>query len=265
MMKTTHIAWLMVATIAFGCASKNRGSQDPRAIAIGHVAGWEDMGAMLPAEQVPFFANNLTTVQDVLAAALGHSNEDVRYRAAYVIDEIGSPAVAIESDLARRIELEPSAHVRIYIYNALRSIRAERPPSIAALRARYDALAPLEPTGTSSNHEIVQEGIYLAAALFVLDGESMQRPEYEERVLKWLRPPSGGLDAAEPEEFADHRWSAVNSVEHMHGADAAIPLLEAILADPERPSWVEIHVPRALQALRLGGRDVAESPPAIRS
>ena len=208
------------------------------------------MGMWLPDKQVPFFAKNFNEVQVVLADGLSHRQEDVRQRAAYVVEELGGVASPLEATLRERVQDEPSRIVRLYLYNALRAIAADSEETLEVLRSRFKQLGSLDESAAEDYYTAIDERIYVAAALFVLDDGSDRRQDFLHAVLTWLDSPPSDLSANEHAQYWQHRWCAVNAVEHMHGAQEAIPLLEAMLEEIQRKPWVPVHVPRALKSLR---------------
>lgn len=237
--------------VAAGCAQESTEIRTARR----YVSEWAEMGMWLPDKQVPFFEKNFLAVQSVLSEALSDPMEDVRQRAAFVVEELGPIASSLETILVERAEDEPSRLVRMYVYRALRGIKAESPQTLSMLQSRFDSLIEetVSPLGVA-DYTFVDERISVAAALYVLAEESPQRDVFRDFVLQWLRPPSAELSAKDLADYWDHRWCAVISVEFMHGADKAVPLLQSMLNEEGAKPWVAVHVPRALRSLQ-GGSD----------
>lgn len=232
-----------------GCSQESAEIRTAR----GYVSEWAEMGMWLPDTQVPFFENNFLAVQSVLGEALSDPVEDVRQRAAFIVEELGPVASTLEPILVQRVEHESSRLVRMYLYRALRGIKAESPQALSVLRSRFHSLVEetVSPLG-DAYYTFVDERISVAAALYVLAQESPQRDVFREFVLQWLLPPSPDLSTKDFADYLRHRWCAVISVEFMHGADEAIPLLESMLNEEDAKPWVTVHVPRALRSLQGG-------------
>lgn len=238
---------VVVLTVAAGC------SRPPAPVdkAREYVAGWADMGARLPSDQVTFFRTHLAEVKGVLSEALSHINPDVRQRAAYVIEELGPSAMTLGPDVERALRVESERLVRLYLYDALRSIGTARTETVSYLTNRFESLAAERDVSTGGAlYTPIDERIYLAADLYVLDSSGEKKSEHLGFVLQWLHPPKAGLSTQKRETYWEHRWCAVNAIEHMAGAEEAIPLLEAMLTEQDAKPWVGTHVPRALRALR---------------
>lgn len=244
--RTVHVLFVAVLlTLSAGCA------KTPKEKAAKYINSWDEMGMWLPdKEQINFFHNNLTEVQDALISALSNPNPDVRQRAAYVIEKIGPTAVGLGPALYRCLKAEPKRLVRMYLYDALASICFEDSRVIDDLKKRFQSLDGNNiPPAQDNSYAPADEKINIASALYVLD-KSSSRKEYLDYVLRWLHQP---VDDMTPEELAgywERRWCAVISLEKMSGASEAIPLLEAMLDEPNAKSWVSVHVPRVLKALK---------------
>jgi len=241
------LATLLVASFV-GCSGSSQATRRARK----YVENWDRMEMQLPADQVPFFAEHFPEVRSVLADALTHQSDKTRMRAAYVVEELGTQATDLEPELLRSLGSESERLVRLYIYGALRGIGAQDQETIVALRDRFRSLGAEAETAPAENtyYTRVDERMKVAAVLYVLDKGSEQSPDYLRTVLRWLHPPEAGASGEELEAYWNHRWCAVIDVEHMYGATEAIPLLEAMLDEKPSKSWVSVHVPRALEALR---------------
>lgn len=247
-MGTRILRTLLIAvflTLGAGCA------KTPTKKAEKYVDSWANMGMWLPdKEQIGFFSKYLTEVEEVLISALSNTNSDVRQTAAYVIGEIGPDAIGFGPSLFRCLKEEQERIVRMYLYNALAAICFADPSVIDDLKGRFQSLdSKNEPPAQDHSYASADEKINVAAALYVLD-KSSNRREYLEYVLRWLHQP---VDDMEPERLAgywERRWCAVISLERMWGASEAIPLLEAMQDEQNAKSWVSVHVPRVLKALK---------------
>lgn len=249
-MRITIAATLLLLVVG-GCAKKSPPQNVPRHDQ--YIAEWAGMGMWLPKEeQVQYFAGNFTNAYPSLKKALGDPDHSVRMRAAYVIDEIGSPARAAGPDLLSRLKIEPDVLVRLYITNALISIGYRGEDTVATLTQRFEALdgANVPPIGAGTYAE-VDEKVVVASALYALGDESA-KSKYFDFVTEWLKPIPDDVTGALLEGYWERRWIAVNSLEHMHGATEAIPLLEAMRAEADAESWVDTHVPRVVDSLQRG-------------
>jgi hypothetical protein len=224
------------------------------------VNGWGEMGMYLPKQdQIDFLHANLDDVTPELEAAVAHANPDIRQRAAYVIAEIGTDAQALGKKVFEQLKIEPEQLVQIYLIDALGAVRCKEDEVMAFLEKKYAALSdenvapPL--LGGGGVYQEVDEKINLAAALYVLS-ERDSRAKYLDFVTKWLLPPSPDLGFRERDGYWERRWMAVISVEQMQGANEAIPLLESMLVEENAKSWVPVHLPRVLKALK-SDRDAA--------
>ena len=208
------------------------------------------MGMWLPnGEQVAFFSANIDTTKDVLANKLNDQNSDVRQRAAYIIEEIGPAAKPMQTALVTALAKEKVPLVRIYLCNALRAIGEADEEALAKLRELFHT--------SGDDKDTLEQRIYSGAGSSTLSKNPKEVSECTNFVCRWLKSPSKDLDPIELEKYWDLRWSTVNAVEHMTHAQQAIPLLESMLSEPEKRSWVNEHVPRALVALK--GGPVAET------
>ena len=204
---------------------------------------WANMGMWLPdKEQVAFFSANIDGTKDVLTFKLTDPNSDVRQRAAYVIQEIGATAKPIQAALVTALAMEKVPLVRIYLCNALRAVGGDSDDSLTQLRTLYRA--------SGDDKDALEQRIYSAAALSTLSKNAKEISECTEYVSRWLKPPAKDLIPSELEKYWDLRWSAVNAVEHMTHAQDAVPLLEKMLTEPNKRDWVDVHVPRALAAIK---------------
>jgi hypothetical protein len=210
-------------------------------------------------DQIDFLHANLDDVTPELEAAVAHANPDIRQRAAYVIAEIGTDAQALGKKVFEQLKIEPEQLVQIYLIDALGAVRCKEDEVMAFLEKKYAALSdenvapPL--LGGGGVYQEVDEKINLAAALYVLS-ERDSRAKYLDFVTKWLLPPSPDLGFRERDGYWERRWMAVISVEQMQGANEAIPLLESMLVEENAKSWVPVHLPRVLKALK-SDRDAA--------
>jgi hypothetical protein len=243
MVRTLLIAVFL--TLATGCA------KTPKTKAAKYIDSWSDMGMWLPDnEQITFFRSNLTDVRQVLISALSNPNPNARQRAAYVIGEIGPDAVGLGTALYRRLKEEPKRIVRMYLYDALAAVRFADPVVINDLKDLFQSLDGENlPPAQDHSYASADEKINVAAALFILD-KSSNRREYLEYVLRWLHQPRNNMAPEQLAGYWERRWCAVISLETMLGASEAIPLLEAMLNEPNTKSWVAVHVPRVLKALK---------------
>jgi len=209
------------------------------------------MGMYLPKqEQVDFLHANLDDVSPELEAAVSNKNADVRQRAAYVIGRIGPDVNKLGKCLFEQLKVEQEQLVGIYLIDALGAVRYSSPEAIAFLENRYKALSDENvPPNFSGKYAEVDEKINLAGALYVLV-EPKSREQYLDFVVQWLPPPSNDMSTTEVDGYWERRWMAVNSLEAMQGASEAIPFLEAMLTEDGAKSWVHIHVPRVLKALK---------------
>ncbi len=234
-----------------GCKDSSSDSFSVQHKAQEYVNGWTNMGVYLPAKQVSFFEVHFNDVQSILVEALEHSNPDVRMRAAYIIENLSEKAITLEFDILRALESESTRVVRLYLYGALRAIGARENVTINALKERFALLAIDGNDFMDKNERYtnVDEQIYVAATLYVLDDDLKARPNYLSAVLKWLESPETKLYKEDMESYWNHRLCAVDVVEHMNGATEAIPLLKAMLSEQPQKPWVSSHVPRVLDAL----------------
>jgi len=243
MIRTVLIAVFLV--VVTGCA------KTPTTKAEKYVDSWDDMGMWLPDKgQIIFFRNHLTDVREVLISALSNSNPDVRQRTAYVIGEIGPHAMDIGPDLFICLKKESKRIVRMYLYSALAAIHFVDPEVIYDLRVRFQSLDGKNETPEQDySYAAENEKIVVAAALYLLN-TNQNRKEYLEFVLRWLRRPGDDMAPEQLAGYWERRWSAVISLESMSGASEAIPLLEAMLDEPNAKSWISVHVPRVLKVLK---------------
>ncbi len=124
------------------------------------------------------------------------------------------------------------------------------PSTLEALKKRYNEMINAAET-SDGTYTTADERMSLASALYIIDDQADQRDTYLKEVTQWLQPPPSNFTGQELEAYWDHRWMAVNSLEYMQGAAEAVPLLENMLTEKPTRSWVEVHVPRALQSLRI--------------
>lgn len=214
---------------------------------------WAEMGMYLPDQQaIEMLQADLPGIGEELKAALVHANPDVRQRAAYVLAEIGPDARGFGDTLFEQLKVEEASIARIYLIDALAAIRFDEEEVLEFLRSEYASLSdkntPESVFGDGAYQE-VDERINLAGALYVLSDEEA-RGEYFDFVTRWLAPPADDMGQAERNGYWARRWMAVNTLESMDDATGAIPLLEAMLNEPSPKSWVSVHVPRVLGALR---------------
>jgi hypothetical protein len=214
------------------------------------VKAWSTLGMWLPEKDVPFFHRNFAATESVLRAALESPSKKIRQDAAYMVGELGPTALPLEPSLINRIEVEPERIVRLYLYAAARSISAKSPKLLAVMRSRFATLAKQPDAPAPGEHYTsVDERITLASALLQLDPLAPQRPAYRDFLLSWLKPPPKGLTPAQREDYWDHRWLAVTEIDNGGQPREAIPLLQAMLKEPDRKVWVYIKVSHALSAL----------------
>jgi HEAT repeat protein len=218
------------------------------------VNGWGEMGMYLPKQdQIDFLHANLDDVTPELEAAVSHTNPDIRQRAAFVIAEIGTDARALGGKVFEQLKVEPQQLVQIYLIDALGAVRYKEKEVVEFLETKYAALSdentPPKLFGGDGTYAEVDEKVNLAGVLYVLSEPDSQE-KYLGFVLEWLPPPSPDLGYREKSGYWERRWMAVNSLEKMQGANEAIPLLDAMLAEDDAKSWVRVHVPRVLKALR---------------
>jgi len=225
------------------------------------VTKWSQLGMWLPEKDVPFFKDNFTVVEPVLRDALANSSEHIRQDAAYIVRGIGPAALPLEPLLVQRMEVESNRTVRMYLYAAARSIGARSEKMLALLKARFAALEKEADVRTHDfEYTAVDERIQLAAALLTLDEARQRQADYRDFILQWLKPVPKNLSGPKREAYWDHRWMAVNVVENTGSPHEAIPLLQAMLKEPDRKAWVYIKVCRALEAVRGGPSPGAEIP-----
>lgn len=240
---------LLLVLVTLGCdgagSAEREGGDEVKTLAQAqeYAQGWAKMGMWLPnSKQVAFFAANLKVTQRVLEERLLDENEDIRQRAAYVIEEIGPAARPLQKALVAALTRERESLVRIYISNALRAIGGADDEVLAELRTLFKT--------PGDDKEAMQQRIYAAAALAALSQDPSEVSRSTAYVCEWLEPPRKDLQSAELEQYWDARWSAVNAIEHVPGAEQAVPLLEAMLKESGKPAWVNVHVPRALASLK---------------
>ncbi len=238
---------LVIVLLAIGCGKP---SPPPRQIQ-AWVESWAKMGMYLPdGEQIAFLRANLRDVELELAAALSHTNLGIRQRAAYVIGEIGTDAVPLGPALLERLEVEPNRVVRFYIADALAAVKYDGEEVIALLRLQFESLGSENaPPQLFGGYAEVDERINLASALFVLT-KGNERKKYLDFVIQWLNPLNAELNPIETAGYWERRWIAVISLEGMHDAKEAIPLLESMLGEEDSKSWVSVHVPRVIGVLK---------------
>ena len=231
---------LLIALLAAGC------EPTPAERAEAYVAGWSSEaidGGRLPTDQVPFFAGHQEEATPALRAAVADADADVRQSAAYVIGEVGPAAGGFEADLRARVGAESDRVVRMYLYDALRSVEAREEATLAALRDQYDALANAGEDGEF--YAPVDERIALAGSLFGLDPDDGRRRVYEAFVVRFLDE-----DAAGVSEWS--RWMAVTTLAGMPGAASAVGPLRGMLEERDAPAWVGPKVRAALAMIGDG-------------
>src|SRR6476659_2836795 len=117
---------LLFVLLAIGCRdakskkSTVASSSNVKEQAQTYAKEWANMGMWLPnTEQVGFFTANIDDTKGVLVDKLSDANEDVRQRAAYVIEKIGPAAKPMQMALVTALAKEQVPLVRIYLCNAL--------------------------------------------------------------------------------------------------------------------------------------------------
>jgi hypothetical protein len=219
------------------------------------VKKWSQLGMWLPEKDVPFFKDNYAILQPVLGDAIADASDAIRQNALYVVREIGPTALPLEPLLAKRMEVEPDRTVRLSLYAAARSIGAKSDHTLTLMKERYAALETQPDIRVHDyDHTPVDERIELAAALLRLDDQPERRADYRDLILRWLKPAPKDLRAGRQDAYWDHRWIAVNVIENCGGPREAIPLLQAMLKEPNRKTWVYIKVSRALAALGVASQ-----------
>lgn len=232
---------VLVLVFASGCNRQN--SQEITNQADTYANAWADMGMWLPNDtELSFFSTNFDVVSDVLIAKLNDPKEDVRQRAAFVIEQIGPRAKSLQPTVVTALAKEQVPVVRIYLCNALRATGEGNEEALVQLRKMLDNKA--------NNKDAFDQRIYAAAALSVLSKDAAEISKCTDQVCQSLALPPTGLSAEQLETHWDQCWTAVNAVEHMPSAQQAIPLLEQLLTANGHPGWIEVHVPRALAALK---------------
>lgn len=221
------------------------------------IATWGDMGMRLPdAKQVELFRKNFDNASEPLKGALSHPDESVRMRAAYVLGQLGTSAKPAGHYLLARLKGEPSELVRIYMVQALTEIGYDTDEALSVLADRYAALSGTNvPLKENTSYAEVDEKITVASALYVLvKTDAKARREYLDFVTKWLDLPPVDLSRALLEGYWERRLMAVLALERMPNAIEAIPKLQSLQAEPNRKAWVDVHVPRVLDALQKNAR-----------
>jgi hypothetical protein len=237
--------------LAIGCSHKTAPtSTKPQE----YIDGWAQMGMWLPdQEQIEFFRSHWLESEQPLTLALKHPAHEVRMRAGYVIEKLGSDALPMGLALTTRLQEEPDRLVRMYLYDALQAVRFDDPSTVAILKEKFESLdennQKPEPGESNSDYLDADEMIRIAGALYVLD-QAPERQSYLEFILKWLRPPKEQLTPKQIDALWERRWGAVLTLEGMTDAGEAIPLLEALQVEESAPAWVSIHVPRVLESIR---------------
>lgn len=233
----------IVLVLVLTCGCNNQNSLEIKNQADKYAKGWADMGMWLPnANELSFFSTNFDAVSEVLVTKLNDPNEDVRQRAAYVIEQIGPQAKSLQPAIVTALAKEKVPVVRIYLCNALRATGEGNEEALLQLRKMFD--------NTANDKNAFDQRIYAAAALSVLSKDAAEISKCTDHVCQSLTLPQPNLSAEQLETHWDRCWTAVNAVEHMPGAQQAIPLLEQLLTANAHPGWVEVHVPRALAALK---------------
>jgi hypothetical protein len=245
--------------LAFGQSRSGRPSPQGRDEIVrgaeARVKKWSKLGMWLPDRDVPFFKENIAVVEPILSAALANPDEKIRQNAAYVVGEIGPAALSLEPALIERIEKEHNRFVRLYLYGAAHSIGAKSQKMVALLRARFVAMEKEPDVRTNdADYTATDERIYLASALLKLDESNSRRLQYRDFVLGWLKQPPADLRGKKLDDYWEHRWIAVTSIENSGTPQEAIPYLQAMLTEPHRKGWVYVKVSGALDALKKGAR-----------
>ena len=247
-MRTMFFALCAMILVGAGCSETGKPAPTgPAAAKVkeqaeAYAKEWPQLGMWLPnAEQIGFFTANFDLTKEVLASKLSDPDEHVRQPAAYVIEKIGPVANSLQSVLAARLAAEKVPIVRIYLCNALRAVGGSDPAALAELRKLVQA--------TATDKDTLEQRIYAAAALSTLSQDPKEVASCTDYVCTWLKPPATELKSDELKQYWDLRWAAVNAVEFMKQAQQAIPLLESMQNEPDKRSWVDVHVPRALASL----------------
>jgi hypothetical protein len=250
-LRPQSLGGFMVAGAATVLASATGCWQSPQSKAEQYIADWDTRGASLPdKEQIRFFDNHLEATSAALCQALAHEDDSVRIGAAYVISEIGERAKLAGPGVLERLRIEPDETVRMYLVEALSSIGYDSDEAVSYLAKRFESLdSTNDPLHADYSYSEADEKITVAAALYVLSKDDA-KPQYLRFVTDWLKAPPNELTGPLLEGYWQRRWVAVTSLDNMPGAVEAIPLLEGLRNEPGAQPWVEVHVPRALEALR---------------
>ena len=114
---------ILLALLIAGCAQSANTSNHATKLQ-EYVDGWNKMGMWLPDQsQIDSFRLCLPESQKPLATALENPSYEIRMRAAYVIEKLGTDARPIGPALLGRLQNEPDRLVRLYLYDALSGVR----------------------------------------------------------------------------------------------------------------------------------------------
>ena len=249
-MRVACMFGLVMALALAGCdGAAPEPTIDVTAEATVMIDGWARSGMYLPdSAQVGFFRDNIEALTPLLSAALAHDTQPVRMRAAFVIELCTPPNPALAGLLASRLPSEEDRTVRLYICHALCVHGRTSPQAAVALRTRWQALDKNATARPSSyGYSEAAEAVAVAGALSTCAENTAARKEYASHVLGWLKPPPPDLPK---ERLADHwdvRWGALATLRSMPPTDGAVPLLNAMLEERDRKSWVETQVRATLQ------------------
>jgi hypothetical protein len=132
--RVRHIVLLFAICVALvGCGRYSPAEVSQRSKA--YIASWGTRDNSVPSidSQVNFFRSHLNEAKDSLSGALENSSITTRMWATHVIGKIGPDAKSFEPRLAERVGVENSRVVRIYLYEALREIKASSPETVEVL------------------------------------------------------------------------------------------------------------------------------------
>jgi hypothetical protein len=226
------------------------GATPPTDQAAEWIAEWDMTGCMLPdSHQLDFFRENRNQVEPLLKEALEHKKESVRLRAAFVIESCGPASESLAAMLLRRMPLEKSRLVRIYICNAICVHGPARPETADILLKCWDALdkKAIVPDSEDDSSE-ASEAVFVAGALSACERNKSLRKKYVTFVLGWLEPPPADMPADKIEAYWDMRWDALAALRSMPRTDDAVPLLKNMLQEKNPKPWLKTQVKATLKA-----------------